>query len=141
MVNNCFLCLQICRTRRCKTCSVVCHNTCWYNFKNKSDTPDNCPQCRNLLDTKLHNTRVKILNKKEFTAIIGECLEVSRMSSNRVVKIAQAIKIYTIIAENMWFLESNQHFNDVAKNKLLSFIQDSNWYEGIQLYERIWNEF
>ena len=139
MVNNCFLCLQICRTRRCKTCSLVCHNICWVNFKNKSGNPDSCPQCRKLLDIKLHNTRTKILNNKEFSFIIRKCLEVNRLSPNSTVKVAQVIKLYTTIAENTWFLDNNQIFNDVARKKLLSFIYDEGWYEGVELYERIWN--
>ena len=139
MVNNCFLCLKICKTRRCKTCLLVSHNTCWINFKNKCETSDNCPQCRTLLNTKLHNTRSKQLDKKGFISIISKCIQLNRTSTSSFVKIKQTIKIYTVISENKWFLDSNKEFNDVAKNKLLSFIHENNWYEGIKLYERIWN--
>jgi len=57
------------------------------------------------------------------------------------MKLEQTIKLYTIISDNTWFLESNQKFNEVAKRKLLSLIhENNNWYEGVQLYERIWNQ-
>ena len=144
MSNNCFLCLQICRTHRCKICSLVAHKSCWVEFECNSTNPDHCPQCRSVLDTKVHNTRannrVKKLNEKQIVTAIKNSLEICKHTLNMSQKEDETIKIYTILADNKWFLIKNQHLNDVSKNKLFSFIHDDNWYKGIPLYERIWGE-
>ena len=142
MSTNCFLCLQICRTRRCKICSLVSHKSCWVEFEIKSTNPGHCPQCRSVLDTKVHNTRtntrVKKLNEQQFVIAVRKCLSVCNNVLNRSQKEEETLKLYTIIAENKWYLEKNSHFNEVSKNKLISFIQDDNWLGAIPLYERIW---
>lgn len=45
MGGDCFLCLNIYRTRRCTQCKVKDHRGCWVKYKKDNET-QRCPQYR-----------------------------------------------------------------------------------------------
>lgn len=142
MINKCFICLDICRTRRCKICKLYAHKKCWKNFLYYSKDI-NCPQCnQNLKKSKRYNLRQnKILSSSEITNTIKDYLKKSECSRSISERKKICKNIYEILLHNKWFLHRYKVFNKVAKKKLEELIEiNKDWTDGVELYTKIWSK-
>ena len=140
MVNNCVICLNICRTRRCRICKLYAHKKCWNKFIQYSDI-SNCPQCKQSLHKKIIKTRSKMEHSPSMIITIQNYIDICANAQSRNEREHICKIVYTTLMNNLWFLHRNPAFNIVAKNKLKELIQVNNWNDGIILYTRIWGDY
>ena len=141
-MSKCFVCLCICRTRRCKQCHVLAHNTCWKSFMERSPASHACPQCKLPLYISTRNTRANLTPIKyddpcEFISVITNFLTIIKAEKNREKKLKIAKEIFETIIVNSWFLKENPTFKQTVKNKLLEFIYVDDWNSGVKYYRTL----
>lgn len=135
MSDNCFLCLNISRTRRCTQCKVKAHKSCWEEYTMVDET-QRCPQCRATTKRKVYNTRLR----ENTIRVIRHFLTSIENRVGREQRCDVAKQLFEYLYQNIWFLDNNRLFRNIVKSKLVYLAIDENWEYAKTAHERFFGQ-
>lgn len=130
--NNCFVCMNIARTKRCSHCNLRAHTNCWEEYKQTQnidplyDQGVICPQCSRLTVSRIYRTRHRLreiireeIKEANFQEKVRQLLSLIHTTTSTLGKKTVAIGLFEFIFRNMWFLNRHPLFRSCVYNKLL----------------------
>jgi hypothetical protein len=147
MSDKCFICLSNTRTRSCTQCNIKCHRKCWETYVNEysKTVKPKCPQCKIVLEQKKIMTRSvkrsmdKRLSNKEIVTKVKKLLKKSESINDSHKRQVVAREIFLFLLDNMYFIEENDSFRGVVKEKLIE-LSVSKWDYAKDMYMTMFGE-
>ena len=153
MSDNCFLCLNISRTRRCSQCLLKARRKCWEQYirhwrHSNSYHPYSrgggiiCPQCKKNSKNRRYNTRLHATetNKTRCINTIKNFLNDVDTANGKENKKRIAKELFEYLYQNMWFVRNHRKFERTVRDKLVEFSVHENWAFATEMYMKMFGE-
>jgi hypothetical protein len=150
MTDSCFVCLCPSRSSVCTRCTVRCHPTCWATFLAGEHTNSgfnalgqryvSCPQCKEIIVTNSHNTRLSAEATRMRTIFIRTVkagLKAVAESTDEAHRKHLSGEMFEYICQNMAVVIQCHRFIRIMERKLRKLYIIDEWEEASGYYTRL----
>lgn len=132
-MENCFICLNMCKDRVCPTCNCYAHFKCWVKYTRSTSTEDKsfskCPICK--IQIEYHKSVTRKDTKKERIGneieTIKNLLLKCNTCNNLEERMEIVLTIFNYYDHNRIALNHSKALSDIVSKKLHEFYITHNW--------------